>query len=154
MTKVFIGALALLLAACGSSDEVLTDEVPTVAGPAVTGVSGDETSSDVDDVDAIGCADVIDATIELGSTGFNFDVTVSSADTGWDKYADAWVVRGPEGEVLGERVLTHPHENEQPFTRSLSDVIIPSGVDEITIAARDSVLGFCGSVVVLEVPRS
>ena len=55
-------------------------------------------------------------------------------------------------EDLGERVLAHPHENEQPFTRSLSGVVIPDGVDTVTIAARDSVLGFCGEVFVLEVP--
>ena len=99
-----------------------------------------------------GCADVIEATITSGGSGWTIAVTVSSADTGWDKYADAWQVWGPGDEVLAERVLAHPHENEQPFTRSLSGVELPDGVDRVTIAARDSVLGFCGDLFVLEVP--
>lgn len=103
-------------------------------------------------LDTEGCADVIDATLTAGEQGWTVSATVSSADTGWDKYADAWQVRGPDDEVLGERVLTHPHENEQPFTRSLSGVIIPEGIDTISIAARDSVVGFCGEVLSLEVP--
>ena len=45
------------------------------------------------------------------------DVTVrTNDDAGWDHYADKWIVEGPDGAVYGERVLAHPHENEQPFT--------------------------------------
>jgi hypothetical protein len=98
------------------------------------------------------CAHVIAATIRAGDGGFTVDATVSSADTGWDKYADAWEVRGPDGSVLGERVLAHPHETEQPFTRSLSGVDIPEDVVEITVLAHDSVLGYCGEAFTLEVP--
>lgn len=98
-----------------------------------------------------GCAHVIDATAEFGNGSWTVSATVESADTGWDKYADAWQVRGPGGELLGERVLAHPHENEQPFTRSLNGVAIPEGVDSVTVAARDSVLGFCGDVFTLEI---
>lgn len=141
MIRFVTGALALLLAACGSTDGGLAvEDIPAEEAPAVEAPEG--------------CADVIDATIEQGSTGYSFAVTVLSADTGWDKYADAWVVWGPGDEVLGERVLAHPHENEQPFTRSLSGVDIPGGIGEVTIAAHDSVLGFCGQVVVLTVPTS
>ena len=71
-------------------------------------------------------------------------MTVRSDDTGWDKYADAWEVRTADGIVLGTRVLAHPHESEQPFTRSLDGVVIPNGLTEVVIAARDSVAGFCG----------
>ena len=98
-----------------------------------------------------GCAHVIDAVAEDRGGSWTVTATVQSADTGWEKYADAWQVRGPGDELLGERVLAHPHENEQPFTRSLSGVSIPDDVDSVTIAARDSVLGFCGDVFVLEV---
>jgi ABC-type glycerol-3-phosphate transport system substrate-binding protein len=97
-----------------------------------------------------GCAHVIGATAEDMGSSWTVTATVRSADTGWDKYADAWQVRGPDNELLGERVLAHPHENEQPFTRSLSGVEIPDGVDTVTVAARDSVLGFCGDVFTLE----
>ena len=101
---------------------------------------------------AEGCAHVVDASISLTAAGYTINATVSSADTGWDKYADAWEVRDEQGLVLGERVLAHPHETEQPFTRSLAGVQIPEEVEELTIAARDSVLGFCGEVFVVEVP--
>ncbi len=101
---------------------------------------------------AAGCADVIDATIEPGSAGYTISATVQSADTGWDKYADLWEVRTADGAVLGERVLAHPHVDEQPFTRTLSNLSIPEGTDQVTIAARDSVVGFCGAQYVVEVP--
>lgn len=99
-----------------------------------------------------GCAHVIGATVspEGGGT-FTFAATILSADTGWDKYADLWTVAA-DGSVLGERVLAHPHETEQPFTRSLSSVSVPESVRVIVIAARDSVEGFCGETFELEMP--
>jgi hypothetical protein len=55
--------------------------------------------------------------------------------------------------VLGTRVLTHPHVDEQPFTRSLSGVAIPEGFTQVEIAARDLVEGFCGAMMGAAVPR-
>jgi hypothetical protein len=49
---------------------------------------------------------------------YRFDVTLRLADEGWDHYANKWDVVDPSGRVLGERILHHPHVNEQPFTRS------------------------------------
>lgn len=72
---------------------------------------------------------------------WRFDVTVRHADTGWDHYANRWDVIGPDGTVLGTRTLLHPHENEQPFTRSLGAVSIPDAVKSVTIRANDSVHG-------------
>jgi hypothetical protein len=93
------------------------------------------------------CADVIEVEARQNSDGsWSFDTTVRSHDTGWDKYADLWVVRHPDGTVLGERELLHPHENEQPFTRSLAGVEIPGDIATVEVAARDSVEGFCGDV--------
>lgn len=94
------------------------------------------------------CADVTDVVMTTESAGtYRFDVTVRSPDSGWDKYADAWEVRAPDGTVLGTRVLAHPHVDEQPFTRSLTGVSIPDGVIEVEVAARDLVDGFCGETV-------
>ncbi|MEM1377855.1 MAG: hypothetical protein AAGG69_10755, partial [Pseudomonadota bacterium] len=76
---------------------------------------------------------------------WRFEVTVKHADEGWDHYADRWDVVGPDGAVLGERVLFHPHVNEQPFTRSLVGVKIPDDVAEVTIRAHDSVHGLGGA---------
>lgn len=99
------------------------------------------------------CAHVIDGTIEASGDGtYVVSATVSSPDTGWDKYADAWEVRDPEGNVLGTRELLHPHVDEQPFTRSLTDVQIPPGLESAVLVARDSVEGFCGESFEVAVP--
>jgi len=81
-----------------------------------------------------------------------FDVTLRHADEGWDHYADLWEVTGPDDEVLGTRVLAHPHVREQPFTRSLAGVAIPESVRSVTIRARDSVHGRGGAEVELAIP--
>ena len=46
------------------------------------------------------------------------------------------------GRCSGERVLLHPHVDEQPFTRSLSGVAIPSDVEQVTVRAHDNVDGW------------
>jgi hypothetical protein len=74
--------------------------------------------------------------------GWRFDVTIRHPDTGWDHYADGWRVLGPDGAVLGTRTLLHPHETEQPFTRSLGGVVLPEGVGVVRIEARCSVDGW------------
>lgn len=74
-----------------------------------------------------------------GEGSYSFHVTVKHGDTGWDHYANRWDVVGPDGTVLGTRVLHHPHVDEQPFTRSLSGVKIPDGVKTVTVRAHDSV---------------
>ena len=95
--------------------------------------------------EATDCADVVAATVEESPDGtFRVSATVASIETGWDKYADEWRVLAEDGSVLGVRELLHPHVDEQPFTRSLTGVEIPDEVDDIIIAARDSVLGYCG----------
>ncbi|SDX24682.1 hypothetical protein [Litoreibacter albidus] len=81
-------------------------------------------------------------TARQSSNSWSFDVTISHPDTGWDHYADGWSVNAPDGTELGFRQLAHPHENEQPFTRSLSGVVVPEGVSEVIIRARDSVHGW------------
>lgn len=81
---------------------------------------------------------------------WRFDVTLSHPDTGWDHYADGWRVLTPDGDIIGTRVLHHPHVNEQPFTRSLSGVAIPEGITAVQIEAKDSVEGWGGETVMLE----
>jgi hypothetical protein len=81
-----------------------------------------------------------------------FSVTVRHADVGWDHYADRWEVLTESGEVLGTRVLRHPHVNEQPFTRFLAGAKIPEGIRRVRIRAHDSVHSHGGAEVVVEVP--
>ena len=75
-------------------------------------------------------------------------------DQGWDNYADAWQVIDVEGNVLGERILLHPHDNEQPFTRSQSGIVIPDGVTQVIVQAKDNVEGFGGQVVMVDLTQS
>jgi hypothetical protein len=82
---------------------------------------------------AAGEADVLNVEVEPGRDGtWHFEVTVRHADEGWDHYADQWQVLAPDGTILGTRTLHHPHENEQPFTRSLGGVEVPAGVASVT----------------------
>lgn len=69
---------------------------------------------------------------------WRFDVTISHPDTGWDHYADGWRVLDMAGTELGMRVLHHPHVDEQPFTRSLTGVVLPAGTTQVQIQARCS----------------
>jgi hypothetical protein len=86
-----------------------------------------------------------------GSNGlWKFDVTVEHNDEGWDHYADAWQVVDPAGNVLAERVLAHPHDNEQPFTRSQSNIEIPSDLTTVTVRAKCNVHGFGGQEVMVD----
>lgn len=86
-------------------------------------------------------------TQQAGDGTWRFDVTIRHPDTGWDHYADGWRVLHPDGTELGMRVLFHPHVNEQPFTRSLSGVVIPEGLDHVFVQARDLPEGWnAGSV--------
>jgi hypothetical protein len=84
---------------------------------------------------------------------YRFDVTVRQADAGWKHYADKWDVVAPDGKILGTRVLLHPHDLEQPFTRSLSGVWIPRGIDRVTVRAHGKIHGHGGKVVPVDVPR-
>ncbi len=79
---------------------------------------------------------------EVTITGDRVSVTLSHPDTGWDHYADGWEVLDAEGNSLGIRELAHPHVTEQPFTRSLSGVMIPEGATAIYIRARCNVDGW------------
>jgi len=101
-----------------------------------------------------GEADVVGVEVTRSADGTHrFSVTVRHADEGWDHYADAWDVLAPDGSVLGTRELLHPHENEQPFTRSLDGVAIPDGIGEVTVRARDSVHGYGGEAMTVPLPR-
>jgi len=103
---------------------------------------------------AAGEADVVGVQVRKSASGtFDFDVTVKSVDRGWDHYADAFEVLGPDGKVLGRRILYHPHETEQPFTRDLYGVRIPAGVTHVTVRARHKPRGYDGETMRVALPR-
>ena len=100
-----------------------------------------------------GEADVVKARMTAtGDRVYRIDVTVLHTDKGWDHYADGWRVLDMEGNELGLRVLFHPHENEQPFTRSLDDVKIPSGTRQVQVQARDLPEGWNPGTTVIDLP--
>ena len=101
-----------------------------------------------------GEADVIEVGIKKTADNiYFFKVTVRHADEGWDHYANKWDVVAPDGTVLGTRTLYHPHVDEQPFTRSLSDVKIPASITEVTVRAHDSVHEYGGKTMNVAVPK-
>lgn len=77
-----------------------------------------------------------------GDGRWSVNVTLKHGDTGWDHYADNWRVVDGEGNMLGDRVLYHPHVDEQPFTRSLGGVNVPEGITTVYIEAHDKVHGW------------
>jgi hypothetical protein len=95
--------------------------------------------------------------VQTGESVWTFHVTVEHPDTGWEDYANGWDVVLPDGSVVlpnpddpFTRLLLHPHETEQPFTRSQSNITIPPDVTEVTVRAHDLVDGFGGKEVVVD----
>ena len=95
---------------------------------------------------------IVDVKVECPGS-CTFAVTLEHHDEGWHHYANQWDVMSLDGELLGSRVLYHPHENEQPFTRSLSGVMIPAGVSQVKVRAMDSVHGYSKQEVLVDIPR-
>lgn len=101
-----------------------------------------------------GEADVVAVDVRQTSPGvFDFDVTVRSHDTGWDFYADAIEIVAPDGDVLGTRILLHPHETEQPFTRDVYGVKIPPDTTRVTVRAHHRPKGYDGETIEIVLPR-
>ena len=70
------------------------------------------------------------------------NVKLEHHDTGWQHYADEWRLVDNKGNILGSRVLHHPHVHEQPFTRSLSNVKLSNELQAVFIEAHDKVHGW------------
>ncbi|MDH3218564.1 MAG: hypothetical protein OEO19_03435 [Gammaproteobacteria bacterium] len=85
-------------------------------------------------------------------TSCTFSVTLEHADQGWNHYANQWDVITLDGRLLKSRVLYHPHVDEQPFTRSLSGVLIPLGVNQVKIRARDTQHGYSDQEFIVDLP--
>lgn len=95
--------------------------------------------------------------VNNGNDTWTFHVTVAHPDTGWNNYADGWDVVLPTGIVIKPdadspytRLLLHPHENEQPFTRSQSNIYIPPDVTTVRVRAHDILHGWGGHEVTVD----
>lgn len=88
-----------------------------------------------------GEVEIVKTRFEYRTGSWHVSTTLRHGDTGWDHYADAWRVVTKQGEDLGTRTLFHPHEQEQPFTRSHT-VNIPSDTHIVYVEAHDKVHGW------------
>lgn len=84
---------------------------------------------------------------------YSFAVTVSSPYDTPDRYADAFRVRSADGMASGVNELDHDHATEQPFTRMLDGLAIPSGVTTVMVEGRDTANGWGGRTTTVELPR-
>jgi hypothetical protein len=147
---VIVLVVLLLISACGGAPIPPTATSPMPSPSPTTQRPGEPSPLPV--VGEKGNADVIHVRAVQSSEGsWTFHVTVEHPDTGWEDYADGWDVLTPDGEVLKPdpdspftRLLLHPHENEQPFTRSQSGIVIPEGVSRVVVRAHDLVDGYGG----------
>ena len=100
-----------------------------------------------------GEANVVKVKVMQQSSGtYSFQVTIRHNDEGWDHYADAWDVGSTDGTIYATRILAHPHENEQPFTRGKSGVSIPEGIKSVILRAHDKVHGHGGKTLDVTLP--
>lgn len=132
-TIAFVLVGAMFVAACGSDDAGSTTAQSSTASS--VGTSGAEQQF----------PDIVDVAVSGDGDTFQFDVTVSSPYDTPERYADAWRIVAPDETVLGVRELTHDHALEQPFTRSLTGVVIPPDVTTVTVEGRDLVNGWGGN---------
>lgn len=101
-----------------------------------------------------GDVEVVETEFTRQGATWNVSTTLRHSDTGWDHYADAWQVVDDTGKVLGKRVLHHPHEHEQPFTRSQSGISIPANTSVVFVEAHDKKHGWSKDRVRVDLNRS
>lgn len=177
--SVVIFALVYLLAGCSNQQEPNSETDGAIAAsvpPTAYPVDGAEPSPVLDadkpvpttespptepDNTSRANADVLYVVAKQESdSSWHFTVTVEHPDTGWEDYADGWDVVLPDGSVARPdpdspftRLLLHPHETEQPFTRSQGGVVIGPEITNVTVRAHDLVDGFGGREVTLDLSR-
>jgi hypothetical protein len=152
---VALALVALAVTACGGSDAA--DGSADASGSATTppveqDIAPEDDVAQASDAEEL-FPDVIDATATFDGATWTVSATLSSPYDSPERYADAWRVVGPDGTVYGERLLTHDHAAEQPFTRSQSGIEIPDDVAVETIEGRDQVSGYGGAVFTLALTR-
>jgi len=87
---------------------------------------------------------------QSSSGSWCFNTSVRHNDQGWKHYANGWQVIDFEGNQLGYRRLGHPHDNEQPFTRSQCDIKIPIGISKVIVRAKCNNHGFGGKPIMVD----
>ena len=101
-----------------------------------------------------GDVQVVAAEFVADGAAWRVQVTLRHPDTGWEHYADAWRIVTPQGQVLATRKLLHPHVDEQPFTRGLSGVAIPPGLQQVYVEGHDNVHGWSDTPLEVDLSRA
>jgi hypothetical protein len=97
--------------------------------------------------------DVVEVNVRsTGDDRFTFQVTLSSPYDTPQRYADAFRVMTANDTTLGVRELLHDHASEQPFTRSLTGVSIPSDISQVIVQGRDQQYGYGGETITVNLP--
>ena len=166
--RICLLALACIffLTGCQQAD---SRNQPTASSEVLSAPTTEEELSTTDSMnepdpanDNKGNADVLFVKAVLDDDGtWAFHVTVSHPDTGWEDYTDGWDLVTEDGKVIKKsdsdiftRLLLHPHENEQPFTRSQSGLNISNDALTLTVRAHDIVDGFGGAEVRVDLSQS
>ena len=134
-------AIAITLGACGGGS--------TDAEAETTGRASEAPAAEQPRFPEIVAVEAIKAAPDV----FDFAVTISSPYDSPERYADGWQVTTEDGEVLGEWTLLHDHATEQPFTRTQTGVMVPSGVRTVVIEPHDLENGYGGEPYRVELPR-
>ena len=143
--------VAVILAGCSTGAESSGDA--DQGTPAATTAESAPTADPLETPSDERYPDVLDAQLTAQTEDtYTIAVTISSPYDSPDQYADGWRVLTPEGEELGSHTLGHDHASEQPFTRTQSDLQIPSHVTQVIVEGRDTQNGYGGETATVEVP--
>jgi len=85
---------------------------------------------------------VINVKVDRTNNSYNFHVTIKHNDLSNEHYVNRWEIVDEKGNILAIRILFHPHIKEQPFTRSLYKIDLPSNMKKVYIRAHDIVHGY------------
>lgn len=65
---------------------------------------------------------VLNVSVSGTRNKYSFAVSISSPDTGCDRYANWWEVITPQGYLIYRRILMHSHVKDQPFMRTGGEI--------------------------------